>query len=240
MTEAEGRLGAPGAAPLECSVDPLRSFSFRRALALLFAALACALPSVPALAQSAPVVLVLGDSISAAYGLPSGAGWVALLQERLAADHLPHRVVNASISGDTTAGGRERLPALLKQHHPAITVIELGGNDGLRGGSLDAMRDNLDAMIVEAKKAASRVLVIGIRLPPNYGPAYTQRFAAIFADVAKAHKAAVVPFFFEGFGEDNAMFQGDRIHPTAAAQAKLLDNVWPELKPLLAATSKAK
>jgi acyl-CoA thioesterase-1 len=172
--------------------------------------------------------------------LPSGVGWVALLQKKLADEHLPHRVVNASISGDTTAGGRERLPALLKQHRPAVTIIELGGNDGLRGGSLDAMRDNLEAMIVETQKAGSRVLVVGIRLPPNYGPAYTQRFASIFADVAKAHKAAVVPFFFEGFGEDNAMFQGDRIHPTAAAQAKLLDNVWPELKTLLAATSKAR
>jgi len=196
--------------------------------------------SLPALGESAPVVLVVGDSISAGYGLPSGAGWVTLLQKKLADEHVPHRVVNASISGDTTAGGRERLPPLLKQHHPAVTIIELGGNDGLRGGSLDAMRDNLEAMIMEAQKAGSRVLVVGIRLPPNYGPAYTQRFASIFADVAKARHAAVVPFFFEGFGEDNAMFQGDGIHPTAAAQTKLLDNVWPELRPLLAANSKAK
>ena len=196
--------------------------------------------SCNAFAQKAPVVLVVGDSISAGYGLPSGAGWVALLQKKLSEAHFPHRVVNASISGDTTAGGRDRLPALLKQHRPAVTVIELGGNDGLRGGSLDAMRDNLDAMIVEAQKAGSRALVVGIRLPPNYGPAYTQRFAAIFADVARAHKAAVVPFLFEGFGENNAMFQPDGIHPTAAVQGKLLDNVWPELEPLLGASAKDK
>jgi acyl-CoA thioesterase I len=217
-------------------VDLLRSASFRRTLAFVFAAFATCV----ALAQGAPVALVVGDSISAGYGLPSGVGWVALLQKKLADEHFPHRVVNASISGDTTAGGRERLPALLKQHRPAVTVIELGGNDGLRGGNLDAMRDNLDAMLVEAQKAGSRVLVVGIRLPPNYGPAYVQRFAAIFADVAKAHKAAVVPFLFDGFGEDNAMFQPDGIHPTAAAQAKLLDNVWPELKPLLGAPGRGK
>lgn len=210
--------------------------SFRRALAFILAALAWCV----ALAQTAPVVLVVGDSISAGYGLPSGAGWVGLLQKKLADEHFPHRVVNASISGDTTAGGRERLPALLREHRPAVTLIELGGNDGLRGGSLDAMRDNLDAMVGAAQKAGSRVLVVGIRLPPNYGPAYVQRFAAIFDDVAKAHKAAVVPFLFEGFGEDNAMFQADRIHPTAAAQAKLLANVWPELKPLLSAPGRGK
>jgi acyl-CoA thioesterase-1 len=223
---------------LECSVDLARSPSFRRTLAFTF--IFAALVSCVAIAQNAPAVLVVGDSISAGYGLPSGVGWVALLQKKLAGEHFPHRVINASISGDTTAGGRERLTALLKQHHPAVTIIELGGNDGLRGGSLDAMRDNLNAMIEEAQKAGSRVLVVGIRLPPNYGPAYTQRFAAIFADVAKARHAAVVPFLFEGFGEDDAMFQGDRIHPTAAAQAKLLDNVWPELKPLLGAPGKGK
>jgi acyl-CoA thioesterase I len=193
-----------------------------------------------ALAQNAPVILIVGDSISAGYGLPSGVGWVALLQKRLSTEHFPHRVVNASISGDTTAGGRQRLAGLLKEHRPAVTIIELGGNDGLRGGNLDAMRDNLDAMVVEAQKAGSRVLVVGIRIPPNYGPAYVQRFAAIFADVAKTHKAAVVPFLFEGFGEDNAMFQPDGIHPVAAAQERLLDNVWRELEPILHASGKAR
>jgi acyl-CoA thioesterase-1 len=206
-----------------------------RALLILFAALACSL----AWAKAPPIILVVGDSISAGYGLPSGAGWVALLQKRLEAGHFPHRVVNASISGDTTAGGRERLGALLAQHRPATTILELGGNDGLRGGSLDAMRDNLDAMISTAQKAGSKVLVIGIRLPPNYGPAYVQRFAATFGDVARARKASLVPFLFEGFGENNAMFQPDGIHPTAAAQPKLLDNVWGGLEPLLGSPGKA-
>jgi acyl-CoA thioesterase-1 len=206
-----------------------------RTLVVLFAALACSL----AFGKDPPVILVVGDSISAGYGLPSGVGWVALLQKRLEASHFPHRVVNASISGDTTAGGRERLGALLTQHRPAITIIELGGNDGLRGGSLDAMRENLDAMISTAQKAGSKVLVIGIRLPPNYGPAYVQRFATTFTDVARPRKAALVPFLFEGFGENNAMFQPDGIHPTAAAQQNLLDNVWRGLEPLLGSPGKA-
>ncbi len=220
-------------------MDSDSSSSFRRgfrALAVFVVGLACSL----ALAKGPPVILVVGDSISAGYGLPSGAGWVALLQKKLAVHHSPYRVVNASISGDTTAGGRARLGALLEQHRPAVTVIELGGNDGLRGGNLEAMRDNLDAMIAAAQKAGSRVLMVGLRLPPNYGPAYVQRFAATFAEVAKARKAALVPFFFEGFGEDNAMFQPDGIHPVAAAQDKLLDNVWRELEPLLGAPGKGK
>jgi len=215
----------------------LRS-SFRSSLRWLGAVAAALLCSV-ALAQTpAPAILVVGDSISAGYGLPPGAGWTTLLQKRLADQHYPHRVVNASISGDTTANGRARLDALLAQLRPAITVIELGGNDGLRGGSLDAMRANLDAMVVEAQKAGSRVLLVGMQLPPNYGPAYVQRFDATYADVAKARKAALVPFLFDGFGDDNTMFQPDRIHPVAAAQPKLLDNVWRELKPLLGAPAK--
>jgi acyl-CoA thioesterase I len=194
-----------------------------------------------ALAQAtAPVILIVGDSISAGYGLPPGAGWATLLQSRLAAEHFRERVVNASISGDTTAGARTRIDALLAQHRPEVTVIELGGNDGLRGGSLDAMRDNLAAMVVAAQKAKSRVLLLGMRLPPNYGPTYVQRFAATFGEVAKAHQAALVPFMFEGFGEDNAMFQPDGIHPIAAAQGKLLDNVWGVLKPLLGAPAQTK
>jgi acyl-CoA thioesterase-1 len=184
-------------------------------------------------AMAAPVVLVVGDSISAGYGLPVGTGWTTLLQQRLSAEHYPHHVVNASISGDTTAGGRARLDALLATNHPAVTVIELGGNDGLRGGSLDAMQANLDAMVTAAQKSGSRVLMVGLRLPPNYGPAYVRRFETTFADVARARKIALVPFLFEGFAEDDAMFQGDRIHPVIAAQARMLDNVWPPLKPLL-------
>ena len=220
-------------------MDPRSFSSFRRGqwvLAVVFATLATCV----ALAENTPIILIVGDSISAGYGLPSGVGWVALLEKKLAGEHFAHRVVNASISGDTTAGGRQRLTGLLKEHRPAITIIELGGNDGLRGGNLDAMRDNLDAMVVEAQKAGSRVLVVGIRIPPNYGPAYVQRFAGIFSDVAKAHKAAVVPFLFEGFGEDYAMFQPDGVHPVASAQAKLLDNVWRALEPLLRTSEKAR
>jgi acyl-CoA thioesterase I len=210
----------------------------RSAVRLCFALLAALILSARAIA--APVVLVLGDSVSAGYGLPAETGWVTLLQQRLAAEHYPHLVVNASISGDTTAGARARLDALLARHHPSVTVIELGGNDGLRGGSLDAMRANLDAMTAAAQKSGSRVLIVGLRLPPNYGPAYVQRFETTFADVARAHKAALVPFLFEGFAEDNAMFQPDRIHPVIAAQAKMLDNVWPQLKPLLGEPGKSR
>lgn len=192
-----------------------------------------------AAAATAPTILVVGDSVSSGYGLPPDSGWTTLLQQRLAAERYPHRVVNASISGDTTAGGRARLDALLAQHRPAITVIELGGNDGLRGGSLDAMRGNLDAMVATAQKAGSRVLLVGMQLPPNYGSAYVGRFGATYAEVARARHAELVPFLFEGFAADDSMFQGDRVHPVAAAQAKLLDNVWRELKPLLGAPGNA-
>jgi acyl-CoA thioesterase I len=210
---------------------------FRRSFLTAIIAL-CATATHDASAADA-VILVVGDSISAGYGLPAGAGWVTLLQQRLTAAHYPYTVINASITGDTTAGGRARFDALLTRHRPAVTVIELGGNDGLRGGSIDAMRQNLEAMTAAAQKAGSRVLVVGMRMPPNYGPAYVQRFDATFAEVAKARKSALVPFLFDGFGDDEAMFQPDRVHPTVAAQPKLLDNVWRELKPLLVAPGKA-
>jgi acyl-CoA thioesterase I len=197
------------------------------------AALAAALP-VPLSGQVAPpTLLVLGDSISAAYGLPAGAGWVNLLAARLRDRGYPQRVVNASISGDTTAGGLARLPDLILLHRPALVIVELGANDGLRGGDLKATRANLDAMVAAIQRAGARVLIIGMRLPPNYGPAYTREFEALYAAVASARKVPLVPFFFEGFGERNEMFQPDRIHPTAAAQPTLLDNVWPTLAPLL-------
>jgi acyl-CoA thioesterase-1 len=182
---------------------------------------------------AAPVLLVVGDSISAAYGLPAGAGWVDLLAARLAAQRFPQRVVNASITGDTTAGGRARLPALLARHQPAIVVLELGGNDALRGGNLASTRDNLAAMVAAVQRTGAKALIIGMKVPPNYGPTYVREFDALFAGVAKAHKVPLVPFFFEGFGENNEMFQADRIHPTAAAQPLLLDNVWPVLRPML-------
>jgi len=206
----------------------------RRSAFLALAAVAAALQHAAVPAQpKAPVILIVGDSVSAGYGLPAGAGWTALLQQRLAAEHYPHHVVNASISGDTSAGGNARLQGLLDANRPAVTVIELGGNDGLRGGNLDAMARNLDAMTVAAQKAGSRVLIIGMRLPPNYGSNYVQQFNATFAEVASKRKTGLVPFLFEGFGDDNAMFQPDRIHPVAAAQTKLLDNVWDALRPLL-------
>jgi acyl-CoA thioesterase-1 len=205
----------------------------RRTIAALAAAAVLALAPIPGSAADPPVLLVVGDSISAAYGLPSGVGWTDLLQKRLDARKLSYRVVNASISGDTTAGGRSRLPALLARHKPAIVVIELGGNDGLRGGSIASTRDNLAAMTSAAKASGARPLLIGMKLPPNYGPAYTRQFENVFAEVAKAEGAPLVPFFFEGFGEDAAAFQADRIHPTEATQARLLDNVWPTLERML-------
>jgi acyl-CoA thioesterase-1 len=204
----------------------------RHAAALLALALAAA--AVPLAAQQqAPVLLVLGDSISAGYGLSTGEGWVTLLSARVARDGYRDRVVNASISGDTTAGARARLPALLREHRPATVVIELGGNDALRGGNLDATRANLDAIVQAVQAAHAKPLVLGMKVPPNYGAAYARRFDMLFGDVAKARRAPIVPYLFEGFGEDLAQFQPDRIHPIAAAQSRILDNVWPALAPLL-------
>ena len=203
-----------------------------RAIALAAFVLLVALAAARA-QPTAPVVLIVGDSISAAYGLAPGTGWIDLLSARLAAERYPHRVVNASITGDTTAGGRARLPALLMRYKPAVVVMELGGNDGLRGGDLNATHDNLAAMVDEAQRAGAKPLIVGMKLPPNYGGAYVRRFDALYVDVAKAYKVPFVPFFFEGFGEKSELFQADRIHPTAAAQPLLLDNVWPQLRPLL-------
>ncbi len=225
--------------PLQCTVNSGSFPSLRRAprwIAALATALLC---SIAAAASSAPAILIVGDSISAGYGLPPNSGWTTLLQQRLAQQHYPYRVVNASISGDTTASGRARLGTLLARERPAITVIELGGNDGLRGGSLDAMRENLDAMVGAAQKAGSRVLLVGMQLPPNYGPAYVGRFNAVYGEVAKARHAALVPFLFEGFADNDALFQADRVHPVVAAQPRVLDNVWHDLQPLLGAPGKA-
>lgn len=199
----------------------------------LFAAILLWSPLASTAATPAPVLLVVGDSISAGYGLSPDTGWAHLLASRLSRESLPYRVVNASISGDTTAGGRARLPALLTQHHPAIVVVELGGNDGLRGGDLGAMRDNLEAMVSASLRTGARVLLVGMRLPPNYGATYTRQFETSYRDVARSTKVPLVPFLFEGFAETNDWFQPDRIHPTAGAQPRLLDNIWRELKPML-------
>jgi len=190
-----------------------------------------------AAAAPRPIVLVLGDSLSAEYGLPRDTGWVKLLTDRLvspAGGAGKYSVVNASISGETSSGGRTRLPALLKQHVPAIVVIELGANDGLRGLPVATLRDNLQAMTAASRAAGARVLLIGMQVPPNYGREYTARFAATFPDIARAQKVAVVPFLLDGFADRMEYFQADRIHPNERAQARMLDTVWPHLRPLLA------
>ena len=184
----------------------------------------------------AQTILVLGDSLSAEYGLKRGTGWVALLENRLKTETLNAMVVNASISGDTTSGGRSRLGALLSQHRPSHVIIELGGNDALRGLPLSMTEDNLGQMTQAAQAAGARVLLVGMQVPPNYGRDYADRFAAMFAAVAKAHKAALVPFMLAGVGDGSDpthMFQADRIHPKAEAHPIMLANVWPALRKLL-------
>ena len=185
------------------------------------------------------LVLVVGDSLSAEYGLTRGRGWVALLQQRIAQSKSSgargYEAVNASISGDTTAGGRSRLPALLKQYRPAIVILELGGNDALRGLPLDTTRANLTEMARAAKAGGAKVVIAGMQLPPNYGRKYSDEFAGLFASVAKSEGAALVPFLLHGVADGpqaEAMFQPDRIHPTAQAHPIILDNVWPVLLPL--------
>ncbi len=182
------------------------------------------------------VVLVVGDSLSAEYGLPRGTGWVALLEQKLTQEKMAARVVNASISGDTTSGGRSRLPALLAQHQPAVVVIELGGNDALRGLPLQLTVDNLNAMTQAAQRAGAKVLLVGMQVPPNYGADYGRRFAASFGEVAQANKAAVVPFMLKGVADGPdalRLFQADRIHPTQQAHPIILATIWPELRKLI-------
>lgn len=179
---------------------------------------------------------MVGDSLSAEYGLQRGSGWAALLQERLNREKVQARVVNASISGDTTSGGRSRLPALLRQHQPSVVVIELGGNDALRGLPMSTTRDNLSAMVQASTAAGARVLLLGMEMPPNYGARYAQEFRDVFTNVAKQGKAALVPFFLKGVADlpdPTKLFQNDRIHPNEQAQPIMLDNVWPALRPLV-------
>lgn len=217
------------------SVDPARRALLRHCSLLALAAAAA--PATSAQAQGATrTLLVVGDSLSAEYGLPRGAGWVALMEKRIAAENLRVKVVNASISGDTTSGGRSRLPALLKTHRPHTVLIELGGNDALRGLPLALTRDNLTAMARAAKAAGAKVLIAGMAVPPNYGRQYGDEFLALFAQVARREGTALVPFFLAGVADGPdpvALFQPDRIHPKAEAQPRLLENVWPVLRPLL-------
>lgn len=177
-------------------------------------------------------ILIVGDSISAAYGLDIKQGWVTLLQEKLRTEKYNYKVINASISGDTTSNGLTRLPVALKQYQPTITIIELGGNDGLRGLDTEVIQNNLSQMVTLAKQANSKVLILGLRMPPNYGPAYTEKFKAIFTTVASQQHVKVVPDFLTIVAEKN-LFQGDNIHPTAEAQQLILTNVWSELKGML-------
>lgn len=212
----------------------LRSTASGRIRSLLCVAGAALLLVASAAAQDTrPVILIVGDSVSAGYGLARGQGWVDLLAKKLDTGGYAYRVVNASISGDTTAGGRTRLPALLAQHKPAVVVVELGGNDALRGGKLASTRDNLDTMVKASQAAGAKVLLIGMEMPSNYGPAYVREFRELYAEVAKSRRVPLVPTFFDGFGEDLTRFQSDRIHPTADAQPLLLDNAWSKLAPLL-------
>ncbi|WP_236198671.1 arylesterase [Pseudomonas pseudonitroreducens] len=182
---------------------------------------------------AAQTLLVVGDSISAGLGLDTSQGWVSLLDKRLKEQGFGYKVVNASISGDTTAGGLARLPALLSEQKPALVVIELGGNDGLRGMAPAQLQQNLASMVDQSRQAGAKVILLGMRLPPNYGQRYTDAFAKVFDSVASEQKIALVPFFLEGVGGVQDMMQADGIHPAQVAQVKLLDNVWPTLKPLL-------
>ncbi|MES2361060.1 MAG: arylesterase [Pseudomonadota bacterium] len=214
-----------------------------RPLAMLLAAGLLALPALnwaqtasAAKAAGLDTVLVVGDSLSAEYGLKRGTGWVPLLEKQIVQEKKSARVVNASISGDTSSGGRSRLASLLAQHKPGVVVIELGGNDALRGLPLDMTENNLTAMTQAAKKAGAKVLLVGMQVPPNYGGAYAATFSGLFGKVARAEKVALVPFFLKGIADVDdsaAHFQADRIHPNEQSQPKMLANVWPELKKLI-------
>lgn len=187
------------------------------------------------LAQSATAgtVLIVGDSISAAFGLDTRQGWVALLQQKLRNEGFSDKVVNASITGDTSAGGQARLPALLSEHKPSLVVLELGGNDGLRGQSPAQLQQNLASMIDKSRAAGAKVLLLGMQLPPNYGVRYTKAFAQVYSELKQQKDVPLVPFFLEGVGGHPELMQADGIHPAQGAQARLLENAWPAIKPLL-------
>lgn len=189
---------------------------------------------IPAAASGgAPVIMVLGDSLSAAHGLDQNEGWVHLMQRRLERGGFPHRVANVSVSGETTSGGLTRLDAALARHRPAIVIVELGANDGLRGLPLDGIERNLAEIITRIKARDAAVLLAGMQLPPNYGPAYTRGFQRLFTQLAGVHDTALVPFLLEGLDHDNTHFLDDRLHPNAGAQALILDNIWTALEPML-------
>lgn len=186
-------------------------------------------------ANDEPVLLVFGDSLSAAYGIDESEGWVELLQQRLDESGYPHRVVNASVSGETSTGGLARLPAVLENHEPDLVILELGGNDGLRGLPLNALRNNLIEMVEMSQESGARVLLTGIQIPPNYGPRYTVPFFELFGEVAREKGIALVPFLIDGIPQQPELMQRDGIHPRAEAQIMIVENVWPYLQPLLSA-----
>jgi acyl-CoA thioesterase I len=188
---------------------------------------------ITAAAAAAPVILVFGDSLAAGYGLPQQAGWVTLLQQRLDKEQRHYSVVNASISGETTAGGHARIAAALTEHRPTIVILELGANDGLRGLPLQTSRANLAAILQACRDRQARVLLVGMKMPPNYGPAYTRQFEDIYRELARQPQTRLVPFLLEGIADKREMFQADGLHPTAAAQPVILENLWKELKPML-------
>lgn len=191
------------------------------------------LPGLVHAAAAQSAILVLGDSLSAGYGVKLDATWVALLDRRLAAQGYGYRVVNASISGETTGGARGRLPRALQLHQPSIVVLELGGNDGLRGLPLKQVRGNFEYMIEQAQAAGAKVVLVGMRMPPNYGAEYADQFHALYGELAKKYSLPLVDFFLDGVALDDGLMQPDGIHPTAAAQPKLLDNLWPALLKVL-------
>ena len=187
----------------------------------------------PATKPATQTILVVGDSLSAEYGLRRGSGWVELLNQRLASQSTGYQMHNVSISGDTTSGGLTRLPAALAEHRPAVVILELGANDALRGLSLDMTRSNLARMIALSQESGARVLLVGMQIPPNYGPRYTEQFSALFQDLAKEYGISLVPFLLDGIALDRSHFQADGIHPNEGAQAQLAGTVWQELEPML-------
>ncbi|MGB7739857.1 MAG: arylesterase [Steroidobacteraceae bacterium] len=216
-------------------IKTLFSLAAIRVLCLVLLACGVAFAARAADAPAAtPTILVLGDSLSAGYGIRVEQGWVALLQARLRAKGYVHRVVNASSSGETTGGALARLPRALATQRPVIVIVELGGNDGLRGLPIADIRRNFEAIIRSSQQAGARILLVGMKIPPNYGPAYTRDFYGLYGDLARRYKLPNVPFLLANVAPNEALFQEDGIHPTAAAQPRLLDEVWPHLQPMLA------
>lgn len=194
--------------------------------------------SIAGVTHAAATIMVFGDSLSTGYGLPQGAGWVDLLQQRLAREKYDYKVINASLTGETTVSGKNRLGGALTRHKPEIVILELGGNDGLRGAGIDTIRANLTAMIAACRQRKAKVLLVGMQLPPNYGRTYVEKFRVLYGAVAKSQRVPLVPSLLEGFAADRGAFQPDGIHPNATAQPRMLDNVWQQLRPLLNHRSK--